>query len=86
MTTHLHVATTHGPARAQEATAASTELLTPEQLAQRLQLAKSTVYNHLGQWDEKDGVVRLGPRCTRINWPVFFERLMAGKISLRAKP
>ncbi len=61
------------------------ELLTPEQLARRLQLAKATIYNHLGRWDEEDGVVRLGPRCTRINWAVFLARLMAGKITLRAK-
>jgi hypothetical protein len=36
--------------------------------------------NRLGRLGERDGVVRIGPRCTRINWPLFWQRLCEGKL------
>lgn len=62
---------------------ANAELLTPAELAKRLKVTRATVYNHLGHWGPSEGVVRLGSRCTRIDWPTFWQRLMAGKISLK---
>lgn len=60
----------------------NSELLTPDELAKRLKVARGTVYNHLGHWGPDDGVVRLGPRCTRIDWDVFYRRMREGKIRL----
>jgi hypothetical protein len=56
------------------------DIITPEDLAKRLKLSVGTVYNRLGKLSEKDGVVRMGPRCTRINWPLFWQRLCEGKL------
>jgi hypothetical protein len=56
------------------------DLITPEDLAARLKLSVGTVYNRLGKLGPRDGVVRVGPRCTRINWPVFWQRLYEGKL------
>jgi hypothetical protein len=61
------------------------DLLTPEQLSKRLQLSLASVYNKLGQLTEEDGVLRLGPRCTRIEWTTFMDRLRKGKIKFRPK-
>jgi hypothetical protein len=58
----------------------SVDIITPEDLAERLKLSVGTVYNRLGKLSEKDGVVRMGPRCTRINWPLFWQRLCEGKL------
>jgi hypothetical protein len=64
---------------------AASDLITPDQLATRLQVSVGTIYNRIGHWGVDDGVVRLGPRCTRINWPVFWQRLLDGKIVFRSK-
>ena len=56
------------------------DIITPEDFAERLKLSIGTVYNRLGRLSEKDGVVRMGPRCTRINWPLFWRRLCEGKL------
>ena len=56
------------------------EILTAEELAGRLKISVGTVYNRLGKLGERDGVVRIGPRCTRINWPLFWQRLCEGKL------
>jgi hypothetical protein len=60
------------------------DIITPEDLADRLKLSVGTVYNRLGRLSEKDGVVRMGPRCTRINWPLFWQRLCDGKLGQAA--
>jgi hypothetical protein len=56
------------------------DIITPEDLAERLKLSVGTVYNRLGKLGERDGVVRIGPKCTRINWPLFWQRLCEGKL------
>jgi hypothetical protein len=61
------------------------EMLTPAELAKRLKITRATVYNHLGRWGVKEGVLRLGPRCTRIDWPTFLARWRAGKIEIQGK-
>ena len=58
----------------------SSDIITPQELAQRLKLSLGTVYNHLGRLGVESGVIRFGARCTRINWPVFYARLCEGKI------
>lgn len=65
--------------------APATELLTPAELAKKLKVTRATVYNHLGHWGPAEGVVRLGPRCTRIDWPTFWQCLAAGKIVLKGR-
>jgi hypothetical protein len=61
------------------------DIITPEELARRLKLSIGTVYNRLGQLGRECGVVRLGPKCTRINWPIFWARLCDGEIAFRPK-
>jgi hypothetical protein len=61
------------------------ELLTPEELARRLGLKVTTIYERLARLDEQHGVVRIGPKCTRINWPVFLAKLRAGEIDWRRR-
>lgn len=56
------------------------DIITPEELAARLKLKRRTVYNHLGTLDEKCGVFRIGSRLTRIDWNIFYPRLLAGAI------
>jgi hypothetical protein len=61
------------------------DIITPEELARRLKLRVGTIYNRLGQLGRESGVVRLGPKCTRINWPVFWARLCDGQIDFRPR-
>jgi hypothetical protein len=69
----------------QSGTIVDLDIITPEELARRLKLSVGTVYNRLGQLGRECGVVRLGPKCTRINWPIFWARLCEGEINFRAK-
>jgi hypothetical protein len=61
------------------------DLITPEDLAERLKISVGTVYNRLGRLSQRDGVVRIGSKCTRINWPVFWQRLCEGKLDFSVK-
>jgi hypothetical protein len=56
------------------------EFLTPDQLAKRLQVGRNTIYKYLAQLGPEDGVVKLGPKSTRIDWVCFRTRLFTGKI------
>ena len=59
--------------------------LTPTQLAMRLSLKPATIRQKLGEWGEADGVFRLGPRCTRIDWTIFEARFRAGKLGEKGR-
>ena len=59
------------------------ELLTVEELARRLGLKPATIYERIGRLDERHGVVRIGVKCTRINWLIFWAKLQAGEITWR---
>jgi hypothetical protein len=61
------------------------DIITPEELARRLKLRVGTIYNRLGQLGRESGVVRLGPKCTRKDWPVFWARLCDGQIDFRPR-
>ncbi len=71
--------------REARSTPAAEDLITPRELALRLRLSLGTINNHLGSMDARWGVVRFGGKCTRINWPVFWAKLEAGEINMRAK-
>ena len=58
----------------------SRNLITPEELANRLQLAHKTIRNRLGKLGAPDGVFRWGPHITRIDWAIFRQRLAEGKL------
>lgn len=60
------------------------DLITPRELAARIKLTHGTIKNRLHQWTERDGVYRLGPKCTRIDWQVFMARLSEGKLGSKA--
>jgi hypothetical protein len=55
------------------------EMLTPDQLAKRLQVGRNTIYKYLAQLGPEDGVVRFG-KSLRIDWVVFRDGLLTGKI------
>jgi len=57
------------------------EVLTPRQLAQRLQLARATVYGALSRLGPEDGVYRFGPKMTRIYYSVLCQRIRDGHIT-----
>ena len=59
------------------------ELVTPEQAAQRLRIKVGTLYERLAPLGEDDGVIRVGRKCTRIRWKVFWVKLQAGEIVWR---
>jgi hypothetical protein len=61
----------------------SKTLITPEELANRLQLAHKTILNRLGKLGPPDGVFRWGPHITRIDWVIFRQRLAEGKLGQR---
>jgi hypothetical protein len=71
--------------REARSTPTAEDLITPRELALRLRLSLGTINNHLGSMDARCGVVRFGGKCTRINWPVFWAKLEAGEINIRAK-
>jgi hypothetical protein len=60
------------------------ELITVLELARIMKVAPGTVKNRLGKLGEADGVVRWGSKCTRINWPLFLDRLSKGKLGSTA--
>ena len=59
------------------------ELATPEQVAQRLRVKLGTLYEKLAPLDERHGVIRIGKKCTRIRWSVFWAKIQAGEIVWR---
>jgi hypothetical protein len=62
-----------------------TDLITVEELASRLRVAKGTVYNKIsrGLWTLADGIIHVSDRCTRIDWRIFERRLVDGKLGNR---
>jgi hypothetical protein len=56
------------------------EMITPRELAARIKLTHGTIKNRPHHWTERDGVYRLGPKCTRIDWRAFMARLSEGKL------
>jgi len=60
---------------------AGPDLITPEQLAAKLQLKIGTIYNRLAHLDREHGVHHLSSKCTRIDWLVFWSKLKAGEIT-----
>jgi len=73
------------PISEQNGVNADLDIITPEELARRLKLRVGTIYNRLGQLGRESGVARLGPKCTRINWPVFWAPLCDGQIDFRPR-
>jgi hypothetical protein len=61
----------------------NSNLITPDELATRLQLARKTIMNRLGKLGTPDGVFRWGPHITRIDWVTFRRRLEEGKLGQR---
>jgi hypothetical protein len=67
----------------EEPTLEESKLITPEELANRIQLAHKTILNRLGRLGPTDGVFRWGPHITRIDWAIFRQRLAEGKLGQR---
>lgn len=63
--------------------ASDDELLTPEQAAQRLGIKLGTLYERLARLDESQGVIRVGRKCTRVRWQLFWAKLQTGEIEWR---
>lgn len=66
-----------------DSNASDDELLTPEQVAQRLGIKLGTLYERLAPLGESHGVIRVGRKCTRIRWQLFLPKLQAGEIVWR---